>query len=470
MNTTFNTYHFLRESARRFSDRIAITDESGHLTYAELLREVDQLATELQKYSEDKTLRLGICYANDRNFLIALFAGVKAGYIVMPVFHELTSSEISAHLRENKIAHFLNQEQGDRLYNTVFRLEIIHNRPDEEALELCPDPVFIRPTSGTTGKAKGVLMSHSGVKERITAANKVLNIDETSVIIWVLPMAFHFVVSLVLYVAKGARIVVTGGLDGRKLAGTIERYKGTLLYSSPLHIRLLSTLKEPIDLSSLQHVISTTTAVSSTVCHEFYKKYGIGVSQAYGIIEVGLPLINTLYNIEEPDDVGSALPDYEVAVFDDVGNQLSEEAIGNLGIKGIGMFAGYLNPLTKREMVLQNGFFMTGDIATIKSNGNVRILGRKKSMINVGGNKVFPQEVEFILEQYPGVLRARVYADHHPLVGEIVAAELVPEGEALLVVEDIISYCRKYLASFKLPQRIRIVEEVEMTASGKIKR
>jgi len=91
-------------------------------------------------------------------------------------------------------------------------------------------------------------------------------------------------------------------------------------------------------------------------------------------------------------------------------------------------------------------------------------------MINVGGNKVFPQEVEFILEQYPGVLRARVYADHHPLVGEIVAAELVPEGEALLVVEDIISYCRKYLASFKLPQRIRIVEEVEMTASGKIKR
>ena len=464
-----NIIELLKNTARQFPNQIAIVDEYGECSYASLYAEVCTLQAQLMKINENKIKRLGICYGNNRNFIIALFAGVAAGYVVMPIFDELTDSEIDSQLIDNKIHHFLSSFRGTPLdHNSLFCLEKISESEENELAYLCDDPVFIRPTSGTTGVSKGVLLSHKAVHERINAANKTLNLSHKDTVIWVLPMAFHFVVSLVLYIAQGCKIVVTNGLDGNHLINQIDQHKGTLLYASPLHIRLLTKATFNSSMSSIQKVISTTTAIAKNVCEEFYTRFGIPVSQAYGIIEIGLPLVKTNMLSSDWDSVGCALPDYEIIIVDDMSNTVPTGQMGHLGIRGVGMFSGYLNPLKKTEEIVQNGYFMTGDIAVMNELGEVKIIGRTKSMINVAGNKVFPQEVEFVIEQHPAVAQVKVFASTHKLVGEIVEANVVLHTKGEFDSEEIIRFCRTKLASYKVPQRIHIVDEIQLTKTGKI--
>jgi acyl-coenzyme A synthetase/AMP-(fatty) acid ligase len=237
-----------------------------------------------------------------------------------------------------------------------------------------------------------------------------------------------------------------------------------------MHIKLLATIKEKASLPSLKRVVSTTTSISTLVCTMFEEKFNISVTQAFGIIEIGLPIINSTKSKENPEAVGYALPDYEVAILDDTLTPLPPNEIGQLAIKGPGMFDGYLRPPTLRADVLKNDWFITGDLAEMKPDGLIEIKGRAKSMINVSGNKVFPNEVEEVINRYKGIITSRVYGQQHSLMGEIVTADVILETTNHFDQEDLIRHCRQLLSSFKIPQRINIVESIEMTSSGKIKR
>jgi len=193
------------------------------------------------------------------------------------------------------------------------------------------------------------------------------------------------------------------------------------------------------------------------------------VSQAYGIIEIGLPIVNHRSANQHPEAVGHALPAYKVAVLNDENEELPSGQLGQLAIAGPGMFDGYLYPPTLRQENLNGQWFMTGDLATKSEDGLITIKGREKSMINVSGNKVFPEEVEHVLNVHPGVKVSRVFGGKHPLLGEVVEAEIVSTGKSV-DPEELIAHCREKLSTYKVPQRIRFVDELEMTATGKLKR
>jgi acyl-coenzyme A synthetase/AMP-(fatty) acid ligase len=185
---------------------------------------------------------------------------------------------------------------------------------------------------------------------------------------------------------------------------------------------------------------------------------------------MGLPIINTKKSYEKPEAVGYALPAYEVSILDEKLEPLPNNTIGQLAIKGKGMFDGYLSPPTKRHEVLQNGYFLTGDYALREDDGLIIIKGRIKSVINVSGNKVFPDEIENVVNTYPTILASKAYSKQHPLLGEVVALDIMLKENAQINVEDLRNYCKKNLSTFKLPQYINVVEKIEMTDSGKIKR
>ncbi len=195
------------------------------------------------------------------------------------------------------------------------------------------------------------------------------------------------------------------------------------------------------------------------------------VSQAYGIIEIGLPVINLVKHFKIPEAIGHTVPGYEVLILDDQLIELPAENIGNLAMRGPGMFDGYLSPPLLRHEVLQQGWFMTGDLASKNSEGLIKVEGRKKSVINVAGNKVFPEEVERVLNLHPAVLLSRVSGYQHELLGESILAELILKpGEENAQVEEIRFFCRKKLSPFKIPHKIIFVPELSLTGSGKLKR
>lgn len=470
-------YDIIKQSAQKWPDSPAVYDERGVLTFSGLEREVEALKEKLVAQGVSKGMGLGVMAKNSRDFIIGIFAGLGTCATVMPISHHLPRPEIDLIINEAKLHAIIDDGSGiapiisdDSTYIKEFRFAWSGTGIDHKFVPHVENPAFIRFTSGTTGKSKGVIISHNSVMERIEAANRALGLRNGDVVVWVLPMAYHFIVSIVLYLRFGAAIALCENFFAKTIMDCANKYNGTLLYASPISFRLLANDTTDADFKTLKMAISTSTAVSIDICRAFYDRFGIGVTQAYGVIEVGLPIINTRDNEPRPDAVGHALPDYEVEILGDDGAILQCGDIGHLAMRGPGMFDGYLTPPQTRDDILNHGWFMTGDLASKTPDGLIKIEGRKKSMINVSGNKVFPEEVEALLNAHPMVKISRVMGGVHHMIGEIVEAEVVLNDGHRVTARELIDFCREKLSAYKLPQRIRFVDSIEMTGSGKVAR
>ena len=480
MNNELLVYEILKDAARKWPDNPAVYDDHGMMTFAELYAQTETLRLNLINLGVKAGMGIGVKARNGRNFIMGIFAGVGCGAAVMPMSHQLKKAEIEDILAETKLHVLIDDMSGippvigvdaiiDMNVESLSFSFTGFGQPGPYAAHVHM-PAFIRFTSGTTGKSKGVIVSQQSVIERIEGANKALCLGSEDTVVWVLPMAYHFIVSIVLYVRFGTAIAVAKDFLAKSIIDITNQHKGTLLYASPIQIRLLSNDAGTDKMPSLRKVISTSAAISLDVCKAFKQRFGIDVSQAYGIIEIGLPMINFIKSAEHPEAVGYALPGYTVDILDDEYNPLPAGNIGHLAIKGPGMFDAYLLPATLRKDVLKNGYFLTADYASKTEDGLIKIEGRAKSVINVSGIKVFPEEVEAILEMMPEIKLARISSSPHPLMGQIIEGELVLHEGETIDVEDVLTYCRKRLSTFKAPQRLKIVDSLPLTKTGKILR
>jgi long-chain acyl-CoA synthetase len=398
----------------------------------------------------------------------------------MPMSPQLKHAEIDDILSEARLHAIIDDRSSIQPLDSIetviplrygaFRFGFTGVPASDPFATFVQQPAFIRFTSGTTGKSKGVLLSHQTVLDRIIAANNGLKLGPSDTVIWVLPMAYHFIVSIILYVKFGAATAVAKDFLAKNIIDICNRYNGTLLYASPVQVRLLANDSGTEQLATLKKVISTSAGIGMDVCHSFKKRFNIDVSQAYGIIEIGIPILNYVRSAEHPEAVGYAVAGYTVDILDEDHNPLPDGSTGVLGISGPGMFDAYLAPPTLQQDVLKNGYFLTADHASKGPDGLIKIEGRAKSVINISGMKVFPEEVEAVLEQIPGIKQARISSSPHPLLGQVIEGEIVVEPGMEIDIESVLTYCRKRLSAFKAPQRLKIVESLPMTGSGKVKR
>jgi acyl-coenzyme A synthetase/AMP-(fatty) acid ligase len=304
---------------------------------------------------------------------------------------------------------------------------------------------------------------------RTAAANRGLQITERDVVLCVLPMAFHFVVSILLYMRAGATLVLMPDFLADVTLQTANRHRATVLYATPLHIQLLAALAPPARFETMRRVISTSSALAPDTARAFLERHGLAVEQAYGIIEVGLPLMNCDRAHDRPEALGIPLPDFEVAILDDARRQVPDGTLGELAMRGPGMFSAYVSPPRRRDEVLHDGWFLTGDLARREADGLIVLGGRAKSVINIAGNKVFPEEVERVLCLHTQIAEARVWGRPHPRLGEAVIADVVQrDPKAALDVEALLRHCRAHLSPHKVPLLVNAVDAIDRTQSGKV--
>ena len=473
-------YETLVNTASLWPDNLAVADEHGTLTYQELYKQVEDLKDLLLASGLRKGSHAVLITKNNRHFIVGLYALLACECVVMPLPPYQKAGEFKKALNEAHIEFILADTPDHNIYGATSKKIALSNHDlhlnavRSECLSFISfldHAAVMRFTSGTTGDAKCVILSHQSVLERIEAANEGLQLTAHDRVIWVLPMAYHFIVSIILYVRYGCGIIICEDFMAENILDKAIEHQGTFLYASPMHIRLLAACKKDYVLPKLTKVVSTTTAITPSICKAFQGKYRTPVSQAFGIIEVGLPIINLQHSSDHPEAVGYALPAYTVRVVDETFQPVPVNEVGHLAIKGPGMFDGYLTPPTLRQDVLKEGWFMTGDLAAMTKEGLIEIKGRTKNVINVSGNKVFPDEVEVVINSFPGIENSKVYSHNHPLMGEIVAAEIVLyDKNERFDSEELILHCRQHLSSFKVPQRITIVSDIALTGSGKIKR
>lgn len=473
----YPVYEVLQQAATAWPELAAVHDEAGTISFRELFIQTETLRNQLEKSGIMPGMAVGLKAKNGRDFITGIFAIAGAGAVALPVYHQLKALEIDELVQQTGLHAWIDDHSGTA-YQTekltrltpFFSLGFSDEPFTTPFAPFVDNPAFVRFTSGTTGNAKGVIISHQSVIERIDAANNGLQLGPGDTVVWVLPMAYHFVVSIVLYVKYGAAIAVVKDFLAKNIIEVTNNHKGTLLYSSPVQVRLLANDTSGVMMPSLKKVISTSAGISPDVCMAFKRRFNVPVSQAYGIIEIGLPMLNFFQSEEHPEAVGYPVPGYEIGILDEHYQPLPDGEIGYLGIRGPGMFDAYLQPVKLREEVLINGYFLTADFASRSAEGLIKVEGRAKSVINISGIKVFPEEVEAVLESFKGIAQARVSSEPHRLLGQIIVASIIVHPQSIVNTEEVIQYCRKRLSNFKAPQKIIIVDSLPMTKTGKLQR
>lgn len=425
--------------------------------------------------------RVGLFCVEPFEHMVLSLAILSAGGVVVPMAPELTERERAVLCEVTAVQTVLTGpsggspgglklEAGGVRACLVKREGSVVSRFDEEAFAAL-NPAFVRFSSGTTGKSKGVVLSHETLLARIQAANEGLQMGEGDRVIWILPMAHHFAVSIILYLWHGATTVVVPFHLADEVLTVARRREATVLYAAPFHHRLLAAEPSGREWPSLRLAVSTACPLPVETAELFRARYGLPLTQGLGIIEVGLPCLNLRAAAAKPESVGRALPAFELRVRDEAGRPVDVGEAGEVFIKGPGMLDAYLHPWQIRETILNDGWFATGDLGRVDAEGDLFLIGRVRSVINVGGMKCFPEEVEEVINGFAGVLECRVYGRAHAQLGALPAVEMVvKEGAPRPTVAALMAHCRRHLSRFKVPIEYRFVEQLARTASGKIKR
>jgi len=436
------------------ADRQAVALICGgrEIRYGELIEMTGLAAVPL---ATTPAARVALDCPNGIAHVVLALAIVRAGKCLVPLASELSPRERERVIRETGVGAIVDAA-GEVRPVPVGELAF-----DEAALAAL-NPAFIRFSSGTTGTSKGIVLSHESLLARVTAANRGLGIGPADRIVWILPMAHHFAVSIMLYLLHGATTIVENSHLAEDVLTAATTHRGTVLYGAPFHHALLAAEGSGRAWPSLRLAVSTAATLPLATAQAFDQRFGLPLAQGLGIIEVGLPLLNLARAREKPASVGQPLPDYAAEIRGDD---------GELFLRGTGMLDAYLHPWRGRAEILEDGWFRTGDLARIDSEGDLHLLGRSHSVINVAGLKCFPEEIEAVLNEVPEVQRARVLGKPNARFGAVPVAEIVPRDPAQPPkISALAAHCRGALARYKIPVEFRLVESVPLTPSGKIQR
>ena len=477
-----NLADVLRAAVDRHPDRPAVTDASTgrSLSYGELGQEAERVAIFLSARGVRRGHRIGLLAPNSLAYLPAAFGLLATGACLVPLAHNLAPPELARVLSEIDVNGCLAWPKARPIPRSESQAAVSGGECDgftfrwldrdadgpEEFWSL--NPAFVRFTSGTTATSRGVVLSHEATLARVLAAGRVLRLGKEDRILWVLPLAYHFAVTIVGYLNAGAHILMCVDTLPSTVVEAIRRLRPTVFYASPLHFERMSNLAPGGPLGSIRVALSTSAPITTAVMERFEHLYGVPVGQAYGIIEAGLPCINLRTDGLPATSVGRPTPGHRVTVLSEAGEALPTGAVGEIAVCGDGLFSAYYAPWLPRERITRDGWFSTGDVGCFDEAGGLHLRGRKKAVIFVAGLKFFPEEVEESINQFPGVRESRVFARRHAHLGEVPCAEVAldPTGN----LDELKAHCARMLSPYKVPVEFRTVEAIARTPGGKILR
>ncbi len=473
-----NIASVIKEETRPHKHRTALRQGPKSMTYGELFQKVEQLAHQLKKLPLKEYARAGILVSEGIDYVILNLAVLSLQAVIVPIPQASSKEEIeriisdmkldllifekSLYAVQNEETQFLSAFEQHPFHVVFFRVEM---REQNEFESL--NPAFIRFTSGTTGQSKGVVISHETIQARTEAADQALKITHNDTVIWVLSMSYHFIVTTLLFLRRAATMILCEHEIPRGLIEGLGAGDATFIYASPMHYQAMVHASE-IDPAKCLHVrmaVSTTVHLSALVAEEFFKKYDLELSTAYGVIELGLPCVNDSRLPDKRQSVGRLVAGYECRLA-----SVDKEGVGIVQIKGPGMFDAYFSPWKTKNQITGDGWFETGDSGRFDEQGFLYLLGRHQQVINFMGMKIFPREVEEMLQQSPVIEQAYVYGEEHSVYGQMPCAKIVLRpGAGDFNEDELRKFCYAKLPSYKVPKKFESVRSLKKTMSGKVK-
>ena len=333
-------------------------------------------------------------------------------------------------------------------------------------------PAMVLYTSGSTGRPKGALLSHAAVTfANESWAHAVMALTPDDVVLAVLPLthAFGFNGALLAPLLAGATVVLVERFSPEGAAHAVRERGVTVLPAVATMFRRLLDLADFAGGPRLRLAVSGAAPCPFELAEEWRARTGTRIIRGYGMTELFRPISYLAADrTDVPVSIGRPVPGVELRIVDDDGRPLVAGETGELWIRTPGAMDGYLGADDETRAVLCDGWFKTGDLASVSGAGFVTIVGRKRERILRGGYSVFPPEVETLLLTHPAIAEAAVIGVPHPDLGEEVAAFVALRPGAAVTAQDIVAYARDRLAGFKYPRQVTILPALPRSATGKI--
>ena len=488
------------ETVEHHADRVALATEARSCTHAELHERASRFAGGLDELGVEPDDRLALFLPNCPAFVIAVLGGFFAGTPSVPLSHQFAPREIAFHLDDADAAVFITHaDLRERALEGLAAASVDpvlvtvggeHERPeptfesvdaDPHRVERADDDVALQPyTSGTTGRPKGVLLTHRNVRAQSLLGFERTNLTaERERFLSVMPLAH--VAGLINRtwqpLVRGATVHLRDPRewDPEEVLATIEREEITKFGAvTTMYVDLVNHEAFGVyDLSSLEEAMVGADAMPADVQRQFEEGVGVELFEAYGLTETGGGThagINSAFG-PRPGTIGQPLRATDCKVVDEKGDEVPPGESGELLVRGPHVMAGYHErPEATAETFAEGGYLRTGDVVRRDEDNYYEVLDRKSDVIVTAGYTVYPREVEEVLHEHGGVVDVAVVGAPDERRGETVEAYVIPDRSADLDAGELRGYCLERLAAYKHPRRIEFVDRLPRTASGKVRR
>ncbi|MEM9686393.1 MAG: class I adenylate-forming enzyme family protein, partial [Bacteroidota bacterium] len=497
----------LERVASLYPSKDAVVYKKERLTFSDINRKSELLAACFQSIGIQRGDRVVVCLGNRTETVIAFWAVLKAGAVVIPVGKELkpekleyilNDSEASALITtENKFAELSREAIPVSLLRTFltdtermaeedsffipFKDALRENyTPLKETGVISVDLAAIIYTSGSTGQPKGVMLTHQNMMAATYSLNTYLGYTEHDKVLCSLPLSFDYgLYQMIMCISTGATLLLEEEFTWAIfLLKKIAAEKVTILPAVPTMVMMLheQNKKRKTDLSSVRKVTNTGAALTEKnigMVKELFPNTQL--FSMYGLTECKRCTYLPPEDIDKkPKSVGIAIPDTELWLVDDDGNKITTpNTIGQLVIRGATVMRGYWKKPEKTAEKLKEGVFpgekvlYTGDYCMLDGDGYLYFKGRMDQVIKSRGIKVSPREVEDYISKLPDVNAVAIVGVPHEDYGEALCAFVVPEDGTTLVTQSIIENCRNDLEAYKVPEHVVFIESIPKTPNGK---
>jgi oxalate---CoA ligase len=462
------------------------------LTYARLGELIDEASRGLASFGIGAGDRVAMVFPSGPEAIVLFLAAANVA-TACPLNPAYTETEFRYYL-EDTAARFLLVPPGDGAaarvafdgIGTVIDAEIdregrlqmtsrVAGRSADTVVPAGDDAVaLVLHTSGTTSRPKRVPLRHRNLTASIAniISSYALGPDDVSLCVMPLFHVHGLIASALSTLASGGTVAVPRRFTPMAFWSIAREVRPTWFSASPTpHQLVLMRAHEnrPPGMERLRFVRSCSAALLPSLMAQMEERFGVPALEAYGMTEASHQMASNPLP-PAPRHAGSVgtATGVEIAILDDQGNLLQPGAIGEVGIRGPNVMDGYENNPQANALAFTGSWFRTGDQGVMDAGGYLRLLGRLKELINRGGEKIAPREIDEVLESHPAVKEAVAFGVAHPTWGEEVAAAVVLN--ASVTENALIAHCRGQLAEFKVPRHIYIVESIPRTATGKVQR
>jgi long-chain acyl-CoA synthetase len=336
------------------------------------------------------------------------------------------------------------------------------------------DLAVILYTSGTTGRPKGVALSHGNLASNARSAASLYELDRTAWALAVLPLSHSYGLTVMnAGNILGTKAVLLRWFNPELVLETIERFRVQSMAGVPtMYVYLLHYPEaDRFDTSSMRSWGSGAAPLPIEIVEPFEKKFGGKLMEGYGLTEAS-PVVSAhrLSGVRKLGSVGQPIPGVEVAILDDDDRPVATGEAGEVCVRGPNVMLGYYRMPEETARTLRHGWLHTGDVGRLDADGFLYIVERKKDLIIRGGFNIYPREVEEVLYAHPDVAEAAVVGMPDALMGEDVLAFVALKSDGAVSEEALIAFCQDRLARYKCPKRVRFVPALPKSPIGKILR